>query len=210
MYTCPSSISSFMCRKKSVSSSVRMCEPSTSASHMRMILPYRRLSDVEFLADARADGREDVPDLLVLQDLVQARLLDVQDLPLQREDGLEAPVPSLLRAAAGRITLDEVQLAVLRIVDRAVGQLARQSRRSSARSSAASGRAPSAPPRAPRPRACDLSMMRAWRRRGSRPARSRAPGRSPPRRCSSPRCCPAWSWSAPRTAAPAPSRSGPR
>ena len=39
MYTLPRMISSFMWRKKNVSSSVRMCDPSTSASVMMMILP---------------------------------------------------------------------------------------------------------------------------------------------------------------------------
>src|SRR5208337_3049415 len=41
--TFPRLISSCMCRKKKVSSSVRMCDPSTSASVIRMILPYRTL-----------------------------------------------------------------------------------------------------------------------------------------------------------------------
>ncbi len=47
MYTWPSSISGFIYRKKRVSSSVRMCEPSTSASHMRIILLYRSFSGLK-------------------------------------------------------------------------------------------------------------------------------------------------------------------
>src|SRR5881409_283603 len=46
--------------------------------------------DLEALAHAGADRRDDGPDLLVGEDLVDARLLDVQDLASQREDRLEA------------------------------------------------------------------------------------------------------------------------
>ena len=59
-------------------------------------------------------------------DLVQPRLLDVQDLAAQRQDRLEAAVAALLGGAAGRVALDDVQLAALGVAFLAVGQLARQ------------------------------------------------------------------------------------
>ena len=58
--------------------------------------------------------------------LVEARLLDVQDLALERQDGLEAPVAPLLGRAAGRVALDDVDLAERGIALLAVGELARQ------------------------------------------------------------------------------------
>ena len=60
------------------------------------------------------------------EDLVEARLLDVQDLAAQRQDRLEAPVAALLRRAAGRVALDEVELAPRRVALLAVGELAGQ------------------------------------------------------------------------------------
>src|SRR5260370_38653963 len=44
------------------------------------------------LADAGADGRNHVPDFFVAQHFVVAGLLHVQDLALQRQDGLIAAV----------------------------------------------------------------------------------------------------------------------
>ena len=58
-----------------------------------------------------AERGDDVLDLLVVEDLVEPGLLDVQDLAAQREDGLEVAVARLLRRAAGRVALDEVELA---------------------------------------------------------------------------------------------------
>ena len=85
------------------------------------------LGDVEVLgADAGAERRDHRLDLVAAEHLVEAGLLDVQDLPLDREDRLEAPVAPLLRRAAGRLTLDDVDLAERRIAFLAVGQLARQ------------------------------------------------------------------------------------
>ena len=60
------------------------------------------------------------------QGLVQAGLLHVQDLAPQRQDGLELPVPALLRGAAGGVALHQEELAQLRVPLLAVGQLARQ------------------------------------------------------------------------------------
>src|SRR5207253_4297822 len=80
--------------------------------------------DLEALAHAGADRRDDGPDLLVGEDLVDARLLDVQDLASQREDRLEAAVAALLGRAARRVALDQVELGEPGVADTAVGQFA--------------------------------------------------------------------------------------
>ena len=67
-----------------------------------------------------------VLDLLVVEDLVEAGLLDVQDLAAQRQDGLEVAVARLLRRAAGGVALHQVELRLARVLRRAVGQLAGQ------------------------------------------------------------------------------------
>src|SRR5262249_56848029 len=53
-------------------------------------------------------------------------LLEVRDLAADRQDGLEAAVAALLGGAPGRIALDDEDLAVLGVVERAVGELPRQ------------------------------------------------------------------------------------
>ena len=91
-------------------------------------LAVTALREVEVLADARAEGRDHRADLGIGEDLVESCLLDVEDLAAQRQDGLEAAVAALLGGAACGITLDEVDLGLLRIFDGAVGELARQAR----------------------------------------------------------------------------------
>src|SRR5207248_6217549 len=81
---------------------------------------------VELLADARADGGDHGLDLVVREHLVDARLLDVDDLPAQRQDGLEAAVAGLDGAAPGAVALDQVDLGRAGVGQRAVGQLAGQ------------------------------------------------------------------------------------
>ena len=61
------------------------------------------------------------------QHLVVAGLLDIQDLALQRQYRLELAVAPLLGRAAGRLSLNQIELAAIRLPFRAVGQLARQS-----------------------------------------------------------------------------------
>ena len=88
-----------------------------------------QLREVEAVADALdpgPEGDDQRPDVLARDDLVEAGLLDVQDLAAQRQDRLEAPVAALLRRAAGRVALDDVQLAPGRIALLAVGELAGQ------------------------------------------------------------------------------------
>ena len=58
--------------------------------------------------------------------LVEPRLLDVQNLALERQDRLEAAIAPLLGRPSGRLALDDVQLAQRRIALLAVGQLAGQ------------------------------------------------------------------------------------
>src|SRR5207244_4497029 len=77
---------------------------------------------------ARAHRRDQTADLFVRQHLLHARLLDVEDLAAQREDRLEAAVTAGLRGAARGISLDEVQLTLVRVALRAVGELAGQHR----------------------------------------------------------------------------------
>src|SRR5207244_9648425 len=64
------------------------------------------------------------PDLFVREHLVEPRLLHVEDLALEGQDGLEAPVAALLGGAAGRVPLHDEQLAVGWILLRTVGELA--------------------------------------------------------------------------------------
>ena len=90
-------------------------------------LAVAQLGSIEVvLADARAQRRDHGANFFVAQHLVVARLLDVQDLALQRQDRLEPPVAALLGGAACALTLDQVHLAAVGIALRAVGQLARQ------------------------------------------------------------------------------------
>ena len=86
-----------------------------------------QLGDVEvFGADAAAERRDHRLDFVAAEHLVEAGLLDVQNLALERQDGLEPPVAPLLGRAAGRFTLDDVEFALGRVALLAVGQLAGQ------------------------------------------------------------------------------------
>ena len=91
-------------------------------------LVVARLGDVELVADSRPDRRDQRLDLRVGQNLVDPALLDVEDLPAQGQDRLGTPVPGAHRRAAGRVSLDHEQLRQRRILDRAVGELARKRR----------------------------------------------------------------------------------
>ena len=78
------------------------------------------------VADAAAERRDHRLDLVAAEHLVEARLLDVQDLALDRQDRLEPPVASLLGRSAGGLALDDVELALRGIALLAVGELAGQ------------------------------------------------------------------------------------
>src|SRR4029077_5054727 len=86
-----------------------------------------QLVDVEFfLAYSGAERRDERADLGGRQHFVEACLLDVEDLALQRQDPLRAPVPPLLCRAAGGITLDDEDLRERRVLLLTVGELARE------------------------------------------------------------------------------------
>src|SRR5262249_8391467 len=77
-------------------------------------------------SDPRTERGDQELDLLRRQHLVEARLLDVQDLPAQRQDGLVLPVPPLLRRAAGRVALDDEEFREGWVTLLAIGELPRQ------------------------------------------------------------------------------------
>ena len=87
-------------------------------------LVIAQLRQVELVVDAGAGDHR--LDLVVLEDPVDARLLDVDDLAADRQDRLEHRVAAGLGRAAGRVALDDVDLGVARVGRAAVGQLARQ------------------------------------------------------------------------------------
>jgi len=84
------------------------------------------LRHVELGLDAGADRRDQRLDLGVLQDFVRPGLLDVEDLPANRQDRLDARVARVLGRSPGRVPLDDEELALARFVRRAVHELARQ------------------------------------------------------------------------------------
>ena len=77
-----------------------------------------------FAADAGSERHDQCPDLVAREHFVEARLLDVENLALERQNRLKLAVASLLRGTAGRITLDDIQLAQGRVFFRTVGELA--------------------------------------------------------------------------------------
>ncbi len=90
-------------------------------------LVIAQFSRVEIvLADAGAKRGNDGANFLVPQHFVVARLFDVEDFSLEREDRLILAVASLLRRAAGRFALDHEQLAPRRIALLAIGKFSRQ------------------------------------------------------------------------------------
>ena len=91
-----------------------------------MIRWYRSFAMSKVSPMPAAQGDDQRLDVLGAQDLVEARLLDVEQLPPQREDRLEATVAALLGRAAGRVALDDVDLALRGVAFLAVGELARE------------------------------------------------------------------------------------
>ena len=84
--------------------------------------------DRELVAEAGADRRDHRLDLVVREHLVDPVLLAVDDLPAQRQDRLVGAVAGLLGGAAGAVALDDVELAEVCVLERAVGELARERR----------------------------------------------------------------------------------
>ena len=81
---------------------------------------------VEILVYADPECGDDGLELVVAQHRVDTGLLHVERLPPERQDGLEGLVAARLGRTAGRIALDEVDLAGHGILQGAVGQLAGQ------------------------------------------------------------------------------------
>ena len=85
------------------------------------------LGDVELVTDPALQRGDQRPDLLEAEHLVQPGLLDVQQLPAQGQDRLDAVVATTLGAASRRVALHDEQLGVLALL-RAVGELVGHSR----------------------------------------------------------------------------------
>src|SRR5712691_9962435 len=93
-------------------------------------LVIAQFSGVEIvLADAGPERGDDGANFFVPQHFVVARLFDVEDFSLERQDGLVLAVASLLRRPAGRFTLNDEQLAPRRIALLAIGEFSRQAAR---------------------------------------------------------------------------------
>src|SRR6202051_4098413 len=76
-----------------------------------------QLVDVEIVApDAATHCGDEGADFCGREPLVEARFLDVEDFPLERQDGLRAPVAALLGRAAGGIAFDQEHLRERRIL----------------------------------------------------------------------------------------------
>ena len=84
------------------------------------------LGDVEVVGQPGTDGRDQRLDLGVLQHLVDAGALDVQDLPPDGQDGLGPRAAGVFGRATGRVALHDEQLALAGVPRRAVDELARE------------------------------------------------------------------------------------
>jgi hypothetical protein len=116
--------------------------------------------DVELVTlDAGAQRRDDRLHLLVLQHTIEPGPLDIEDLPADGQDRLRLLVATLLGRAAGRVTLDDEQLALFGVGRLAVGELAGQAAAAEqALAAAAASRALRAASRA-NPALCALRAM---------------------------------------------------
>src|SRR5436305_6341849 len=79
------------------------------------------------LGNAGAERGDHGADFFVRQHLVVARLLDIQNLSLERKNCLKTAITSLLRGSTCGLALDQEQLAAVRIALGTVRQLAGQS-----------------------------------------------------------------------------------
>src|SRR5277367_2859332 len=86
-----------------------------------------QLAGVEIVfADAGAERGDDAANFLVAEHFVVAGFFDVQDLALERQDGLVAAIASALSRAAGGFALDQEDFAARGIAFLAVGELSGQ------------------------------------------------------------------------------------
>ena len=86
--------------------------------------PVAQPAHVERPAEAAAERRHQVRQLLVLEDLRQRHPFGVHHLATQWKDGLPGTITALLGRAAGRIALDDEKLRLLPALARAVAQFA--------------------------------------------------------------------------------------
>ena len=77
-------------------------------------------------SNAGTDRRDHAPHLLVGEHLVVAAFVGVDDLAAERQDRLKFPAAATLGRAAGRITLHQVDLALLHVATGAVAEFAGQ------------------------------------------------------------------------------------
>ena len=82
-----------------------------------------KLCDIKILMDSAAKCCNHRLDLGIAQDTVQPCLLDVEDLSSERKDGLRRTRTRCLCGASCRISLNQKDLTVLRILVRAVRKL---------------------------------------------------------------------------------------
>ena len=89
-------------------------------------LVVAQLGDVKVLANPGAQRGDDRLELVVVHHLVHAALFHVEHLAPEGEDGLGLGVPPLLGRPACGVSLDDVDLALGGVFERAVGELCRE------------------------------------------------------------------------------------
>ena len=94
--------------------------------HQQDDLAVAQAADVELVAGAGADGRDQVVQLWLASTLFERQPLGVEDLAAQGQDGLRPVVAALLGRAAGAVALDDEQLRFVEVGRLAVGELAGQ------------------------------------------------------------------------------------
>src|ERR1700724_4911122 len=88
-----------------------------------------QLADIEIVAADPATQRGDQrADFGRRQHLVEARSFDIEDLTLERQDRLRAPIAALLGGPAGGVALDDEDFRQRRILLLTVGELAGKTR----------------------------------------------------------------------------------
>src|SRR5713101_5303743 len=89
-------------------------------------LVVAHLLGIELVADAGAERRDQRSDLLAGKHLVEARALDIENLPAQRQYRLEGAITALLGGAAGAVALDNEDFRFRGVALLAIRELARQ------------------------------------------------------------------------------------
>ena len=90
-------------------------------------LAVTQFADIEVVgADPAVQSLDDGSDLFEAENLVEAGTRNIEDLALEREDGLSAVITTALGGTTGRITLDQINLGFIDVLGGAVVELARQ------------------------------------------------------------------------------------